>query len=289
MLENYSFVQKQRLEYIDFQLFFTGILSRQAIVNKFALGLAAASRDIALYKTQRPDNLYYDNAEKIYYASKSFMPLFEHDPQQSLFKLTHGISIGLSAYQDTQFPVTAPSALNVPNIAWVAKLTQAIVQGKAVKMIYTSLSSGSTAREFVPHNIVDNGLRWHVRGYDCKSESFRDFVITRIANVVLLNRALEDSETLLSDQQWLRLMPLQLVPHPHNVQYPTAIEMDFAMDNGVLEVSVRAAMAGYLLRRWNVDCTEEADLRGAEYQLYLRNRQTLYGAENLMLAPGYEE
>jgi hypothetical protein len=65
--------------------------------------------------------------------------------------------------------------------------------------------------------------------------------------------------------------------------------MDFAMDNGVLEVSVRAAMAGYLLRRWNVDCTEEADLRGAEYQLYLRNRQTLYGAENLMLAPGYEE
>jgi len=48
-------------------------------------------------------------------------------------------------------------------------------------------------------------------------------------------------------------------------------------------------MAGYLLRRWNVDCTEQGTLSGAEYQLYLRNRQTLYGAENLAIAPGYTQ
>ena len=46
-------------------------------------------------------------------------------------------------------------------------------------------------------------------------------------------------------------------------------------------------MAGYLLRRWNVDCTADAELVGAEYQLWLKNRKALFGAENLTIAPGY--
>jgi hypothetical protein len=59
------------------------------------------------------------------------------------------------------------------------------------------------------------------------------------------------------------------------------------MEKGMLEVNVRAAMAGYLLRRWNVDCSEKGSLSGPEYQLYLQNSQTLYGVENLAIAPGY--
>jgi hypothetical protein len=53
-----------------------------------------------------------------------------------------------------------------------------------------------------------------------------------------------------------RMMLLQLVAHPKNVQHPTEISMDYGMDNGILGLNVRAALAGYLLRRWNVDCTE---------------------------------
>jgi len=63
--------------------------------------------------------------------------------------------------------------------------------------------------------------------------------------------------------------------------------MDFCMVDGVLNINVRAAMASYLLRLWNVDCSEAASLLGPEYQLYLRNTQTLYGSGNLALAPGY--
>jgi hypothetical protein len=84
------------------------------------------------------------------------------------------------------------------------------------------------------------------------------------------------------------MVPLQIIPHPNNVKYPTAIKLDFGMEKGVLEVNVRAAMAGYLLRRWNVDCSENGSLSGPEYQLYLQNNQTLYGAENLAIAPGYQ-
>jgi len=54
-----------------------------------------------------------------------------------------------------------------------------------------------------------------------------------------------------------------------------------------LKVNVRAAVAGYVLRRWNVDCSEDHSMEGPEYHLWLKNRQALYGVENLVIAPGY--
>lgn len=283
-----NYAQKQRLAYIDFKLLFVGYVTRSEIVNHFELGLSAATRDINLYKEYAPGNMEYDNVQKRYFISSNFKPLFDHDPRKTLIKLAYQISDGFDAISDTLFPVESPSQLNVPDIFVVARLSQAIINNKPVNLIYTSLSSGSGTREFVPHSIVDNGLRWHVRGYDRKSRSFRDFVLTRISKVtVKTEQTVQLEEQQQEDHQWTRIMPLQLVPHPKNIQFPTAIEMDFGMRDGVLELNVRAAMVGYLLRRWNVDCTEEAILNGPEYQLYLRNRQTLYGAENLTIAPGY--
>ncbi|GGW75513.1 WYL domain-containing protein [Alteromonas halophila] len=283
-----SFAQKQRLAYIDFKLLFIGHVTRSEVVNYFGQGLSSASRDITLYKELRPQNMEYDSREKRYYQTPEFTPLVEHDAKKTLAKLANHISDGLDAIGDIDFPVEAPSQLNIPNIFIVARLIQATVNKKAISITYTSLSSGSGAREVVPHNIVDNGLRWHVRAFDRKSSSFRDFVITRISKVSLINAKVNQGEDKLHDYQWMRMMPLRLVPHPENIKHPTAIELDYSMNDGMLELNVRAAMAGYLLRRWNVDCTANASLRGAEYQLWLKNRQTLYGAENLTIAPGYE-
>ena len=286
MLDNISFAQRQRLAYIDFCLLFKGAIYRQDLINRCEVGLSAGSRDFNLYKELAPDNLDYDSSGKRYYQTAQFKPLFEHDAQRTLTKLANDISDGFDAIGDMHFPVEAPSSLNIPDIFIVAKLVQAILNNKAVSVIYTSLSSGSNARELVPHAIVDNGLRWHVRAYDRKSNSFRDFVLTRISKVTLKQSpaAEERSE---QDAEWHRMLPLQLVPHPKNVSFPTAIEMDYGMENSQLLINVRAAMAGYLLRRWNVDCTERATLKGAEYQLWLQNRFTLNNVENLAIAPGY--
>lgn len=284
-----GFSQKQRLAYIDFLLMFRGHFSRSDLTTRFEMGMANATRDISLYKELVPNNTQLDNPTKQYYQTKNFKPLFKHDAKKTLIKLANDITDGFDAIGDITFPVEAPSQLNVPDIFIVAKLVQAILNRKPVSIIYTSLSSGSNARELVPHSIIDNGLRWHVRGYDRKSKSFRDFVLTRISKVTLKSQNIEPHEDKLEDHQWMRMMPLQLVPHPKNVQYPTAIAMDYGMDNGILELNVRAALAGYLLRRWNVDCTLNAELSGGEYQLWLKNRQTLYGAENLAIAPGYQQ
>ena len=286
-IESLNFSQRQRLAYIDFKLMFVGYVTRTEIVTYFEKGLTSATRDINLYKELCPENMEYDSKEKKYFQAPKFKPLFTHDPRKTLVKLSNQITDGFEAIGDTTFPVEAPSQLNIPDIFIVAKLVQAVINEKPVSIIYTSLSSGSGAREIVPHSIVDNGLRWHVRAFDRKSNSFRDFVLTRITKVTIKGSEIQNEEEKLSDHQWMRMMPLQLVPHPHNVNHPTAIALDYGMEDGVLSLNVRAAMAGYLLRRWNVDCTADAELVGAEYQLWLKNRQTLFGAENLTIAPGY--
>jgi hypothetical protein len=287
-LEDISFSQKQRLAFIDFLLMFRGYFSRVDLTSKFEMGMANATRDIALYRELAPSNSDFDNSSKTYIQNKKFKPLFEYEPRKTLAKLANKISDGFDGVLEVSFPVEAPMQLNVPDINIVAKLVQAILNNKAISIIYTSLSSGSKAREIIPHTIVDNGLRWHVRAFDRNTDSFRDFVITRISKVTLLDKPIAEFEKEIEDNQWMRKMDLHLVPHPVNIKYPQAIELDYGMEKGLLKITVRAALVGYLLRRWNVDCTEDNSLSGGEYQLWLRNRQTLYGAENLAIAPGYK-
>jgi len=288
-IEKLTYAQKQRLSFIDFCLLFKGSINRKELTEKFEMGLANATRDLALYKELAPQNIDFNAKDRAYLQAKIFKPLFSYNSKQTLAKLANKISDGFDGVLEVAFPVDAPHQLNVPDIFIVAKIVQAILKGKAISIIYTSLSSGSKAREIVPHTIVDNGLRWHVRGYDRKSNSFRDFVITRISKVTIKDNEVETFEEEINDHQWVRMMSLAIVPHPNNVQFPQAIMMDYGMENGVLELKVRAALAGYLLRRWNIDCSKEAILQGGEYQLWLRNRITLYGAENLILAPGFDE
>ena len=158
-----------------------------------------------------------------------------------------------------------------------------------VTIQYRSLSSGFTEREIVPFCLVDNGLRWHVRAFDRRRNQFTDFVITRITNpVLLLESPIQNDERKGADNQWNRIVELELVTHPR-LDHKETIEIDYGMIKGVLEINVRAAVAGYLLRRWNVDCTAEAVLDGEEYHLWLRNRQALYGVNNLVIAPGFEQ
>ena len=154
MLDSISFAQKQRLAYIDFCLLFKGAIYRQDLINRFQVGLSAGSRDFNIYKELAPDNLSYDSREKRYFQTPQFKPVFEHDARRTLTKLANDISDGFDAIGDIHFPVEAPTSLNVPDIFIVARLVQAILNNKAVSVIYTSLSSGSNARELVPHSIV---------------------------------------------------------------------------------------------------------------------------------------
>jgi hypothetical protein len=88
------------------------------------------------------------------------------------------------------------------------------------------------------------------------------------------------------DIQWTRIVEVELVPHPDQPR-PEIIARDYGFTGGVLALKLRAATAGYMLRRWSVDCSPDHRLRGPEYRLWLKDHLALYGVKNALLAPGY--
>lgn len=286
LLEDISQAQKERLFHIDFKLRFLGLINRNDIVTRFGIKQAAATRDIALYKELAPNNLTYDTKAKTYFQTNTFKPLFEYTSSQALSALCLGLGDDSVSQPTSLIETDTPTTLNTPNLDVLAIITKAIFQSKSVKIEYRSLSSGLSKREIVPFALVDNGLRWHIRAFDRKSGNFRDFVLNRIAKPKLIDEHSPKEQRREADNQWNRIVEMHLVPHP-NLKHPETIEIEYGMKNGMLKIQVRAAVAGYLLRHWNIDCSEQHILTGPESHLWLQNRQTLYGVENLVIAPGY--
>ena len=280
--------QRDRLAFLELRLRFVGEFRRQDLVERFGIQAAAATRDIGQYKELGPRNLEYDTKRKVYVRADWFRPVFDFAASRVLTWLSQGFGDG-EPMRVRQLVACEGSELSINlDLEMLSVLTRAIHKKAAVEISYRALSSGLTTREIVPFALADNGQRWHVRAFDRRSGDFRDFVLTRIADARSVAGSVQEHETSDQDIQWNRIAEIELVPHPANVQHPDTIESEYGMENGALRMRVRAAMAGYLMRRWNVDCTEDHSLKGAEYHLWLRNRQALYGVTNLVLAPGYE-
>lgn len=287
-LSELSQTQKERLSHIDFRLMYLGVMQRNDLIQRFGMKEAAATRDIALYRKLAPENLIYNTKERAYFYNDNFAPLFEYTPERALAALSSGFGddyVGVRGR--AMIPCETPTQLNISQLNTLSVLTRAIYQNQVIKLNYFSLSSGASEREIVPFALVDNGLRWHVRAYDRKQQRFTDFVINRIADPIVIESNIEEHETQSADNQWNRIVELEIVPHP-SLKYPETIAMDYGMSNNKIQVNVRAAVAGYLLRRWNIDCSEQHSLVGDEYHLWLKNYPALYGVENLVIAPGYQ-
>ena len=284
-----SKTQLERLSFIDFRLYFLGDLRRADVANRFGTGPAAATRDIALYKEIAPDNLML-HADKVYRWTPAFVPLFEHEPQRVLTALSQGFGDGIGADLTPMVRCEIPSMLTTPKMSVLAPITRAIHRRMPVHLGYTSVESGHTERELVPLALVDIGIRWHLRAFDRRHQEFRDFVLTRMNNPTVIESGIvRHEETAECDVQWSRVIELELVPHPSHPR-PEIVRMDYEMPaDGVLRVKVRAANAGYMLRRWTVDCSPDHCLRGLEFALWLRDPLALYGASNAQLAPGYQD
>jgi predicted DNA-binding transcriptional regulator YafY len=169
----------------------------------------------------------------------------------------------------------------------LSQVTRAIYRHKVLEIKYLSLSSGYKTRRIAPHALVDNGKRWHVRAFDRENNRFSDFVINRIQSAHALCEDTAEHEHAKADDQWSQVVHMSLIPHP-KIIHQSAIEADYRMNGRRIEVSCRAAVAGYMLRRWGVDCSSDSSLNPEEYHLALQNIESLANAESAYLAPGYK-
>lgn len=287
-LQNLSQSQRERLAYIEFRLYFLGEARRQDLIQRFGIAPAVSTRDFAQYKEIYPNNISFNSKTKSYVISNSFSPAFEHVPERVLTALSQGFGDGVNPVGGALLACELPLVLNRPSMAALAPVTRAIHQQKAILLKYQSHTSGASKRQIVPFALVNDGLRWHVRAFDRKNQDFRDFVLTRMADTsVIEDNTVQKHELSSADIQWNRIVELDLVPHP-NQEHAEIIEGDFGMVGGVLHIKVRAAIAGYVLRQWIVDCTPKHSLKGKEYRLWLRNHLALYGVSSALFAPGYE-
>lgn len=294
-----SVKQRRRAIFIEFRALFLGEVSRKDVVDFFGVSPAAATRDLASYIRQLGGQIELDGTTKTYRPKPNFQPLFEHPIPQVLSALSSGYGLAQNQESISLIPAHVPRPISLPTWEILAPVTRAIAQRRVIEVEYFSYSSGGTQRELIPHALVNNGSRWHIRAYDRRRKEFNDFVLTRISRVEERPESkIGPDERSSEDIQWTRIVELELVPHPHQ-ERAEVTAMDFDMKDGVLKVRERAALAGYLLRQWNVDCSprhteksprEERDpakRRGDEIRLWLRNYLALYGVSSAKMAPGY--
>lgn len=278
--------QRERLWQIDFLARFRGYVTRQDLVDRFQIALSNATRDLTLYRELAPENLEYNTSDKTYCRSRRFQPLFTYDREHTLQALTQGQARGFDPFEQSVI-VESASNLNQPKLEILSCLSRAIYAGHPVQVEYVSTQTGAQQRVLVPHSLINTGLRWHVRAFCRNHQAFRDFVLTRFLQVVLNSSTTQEYELPVADADWNHEVELLLVPHP-KAAFRQAIELDYGLASGAsLSIKVRAALAGYLLRRWGVDCSDNACLSPKEYQLYLSNRKALTPITSLGIAPGF--
>lgn len=289
VLNDLNQTQRERLAYIEFRLYFLGEVGRADLRKRFGVAPAGATRDLALYKELFPDNIEFNTISKTYVIRESFKPAFEHIQERVLTALSQGFGDGVNPVAGALISCEMPMALIRPQIHVLAPVTRAIYMGKAVRLQYNSHTSGASEREIVPFAIATDGLRWHARAFDRKSQDFRDFVISRMNETkILVDGSVEKHEISACDNQWNRIVELALVPHPDR-NHPEITTNDFGMRDGVLNLKLRAAMAGYVLQQWHVDCSPDHSIKDEAFRLWLRDPLALYGVGSASFAPGYQK
>jgi hypothetical protein len=287
-LEELHQAQRERLCFIDFRLMFLGDIGRQDQVDKFDIANAVFTRDMATYREYAPDNCVLNHKHKHYEVSRGFKSIFEHDVHRVLYALSRGFGEGLNKVSTGYLQAEFPLRLNQPDLAVLAVISRAIHLKKVVHVSYLSFTSGASKRELVPYALVDSGNRWHVRAFDRKANQFRDFALNRISRPELNEGAIQELEHPQNDYQWLRMLTIELVPHPA-ARFPEFIERDYSMTDGKLVLNLRAAVAGYVLQQWNVDCSEDHSLEPTRYRLWLKHAdKVLYQVESALMAPGFK-
>ena len=284
--DDISQAQRERLAFIEFRLMFLGDVRRPDLIGRFGIAPAVATRDLAAYRDAAPTNIEFDGSRKVYVPTATFTPVFDHDPERVLSALSRGFGEGISKAPAGYLVCEFPLRLNQPPLQVIATIASAIHQKRSVRLFYHSLKTGKTKREIVPFALVDSGSRWHVRAFDRKSSEFRDLVLSRMDAPVLLDKDISPHEQPQEDIQWSRIVTLELVPHPSQPR-PEVVARDFGMKDGHLSLNVRAAIAGYVLQQWNVDCSSDHCLDPTRYRLCLKDALVLYGVSNAVLAPGY--
>lgn len=269
---------EQKLQFIEFRLFWEGHVNRGDLIDKFGISQNQASGDLNRYIALAPDNMVYDKSGKSYVRSSSFKPLFLKPDASQYLAQVRSVAEGIVAPEDAwignlpTFDATPSPARGIdPTV--LRSIVIAIRRREAVEVRYQSMSSPDPEwRWIAPHALAFDGFRWHARSFCEKSGEYRDFVISRIIDT-RQSRSTEMQAT--ADVAWDEIVALEIGPHPElSPNQKRVIELDYGMQNGRVVIPVRRALLYYALKRLGLD-TDPAARNPQDQQIVLINKDAI--------------
>lgn len=253
----------QRLEFIEFRLFWDGAIKRSDLMDRFGVSMQQASQDLAHYDRVATGNIAYDKKLKRFVAGEKFSPqIYQSNPDRYLIQL-RAIEEGIVDLGETNIGYQPPvGAMPVPHRRVDGRILRRIVQAirakECLSIHYHSMNRkrpDALWRDISPHAFSYDGLRWHVRGY-CHLESrFKDFVLSRFLNVGE-GKAAEIYP--IQDRDWREFFTIILVPNPELFEnQQKTVALDYNMTDNKLFLRIRKALLWYFEKRLRLDIQSE--------------------------------
>jgi predicted DNA-binding transcriptional regulator YafY len=271
---------EQRLEFIEFRLFWERVINRADIVEYFSVSVPQASKDLALYQERAPGNMEYDNRAKRYVAAEKFTLRFlEPDPYVYLSQLRSVAEGAVSSRESWIAELPSADVALTPkrgvDIEILRKVLDAVREGLSIDIFYQSMNAlrpDPTWRRMTPHAFGHDGFRWHVRAFCHLENKFKDFLLPRILNV----RG-KDKPGSTGDQDWLwnNYFDVKIGPHPsltENQKKVVAKDYGFGLGDGV--ITVRYAMLFYVLKRLGLLGDAERQSARTQHIVALNRKET---------------
>jgi hypothetical protein len=246
--------QRCRLEFIDFRLRWEGKLNRKDLETFFGISPQQATNDLAAYAQGDHDNLKYEPRLKAFVATPWFRPLYPATASRFYLNELLAVHAGLAHVGSTYIGwrpdvATMPAVGRLVDGEVLTAVLGAIRHRRMVNARY--LEVGKESMTFImvsPHGLAFDGRRWYVRVYCHVRKTFRDLVLSRIANAEVGSpSAAEFSE----DMLWHTELTITIAPRGSlSPGERMSVQHDYGMSDGRLELSSRHAMLartlGYL-------------------------------------------
>ncbi|WP_135451225.1 WYL domain-containing protein [Tabrizicola caldifontis] len=269
---------EQRLEFIEFRLFWEGHVNRSDLMDQFGVSVNQASTDLNRYIGMAPDNMFYDKSARTYVRGSGFRPQF-HEPDASRYLAQlRSVADGILDRDDSWIAdlppyAAAPTPVRGVDPVTLRSVVTAIRSAEAIEVKYQSLSSPEPRwRWIAPHAIAFDGFRWHTRAFCLTDDCFKDFLLSRIIDI---RGSRESATSADEDRDWHSEVTLEVGPHPDlSETQAKVIALDYGMRGGKAKIKVRRALLYYALRRLGLD-TNPAARKPQDQQIILLNRDEI--------------
>lgn len=241
--------EHKRFAFIELMLIWEGSVTASNVSAQFELHEKLSAQIIKHYKNLYPKNIEFSTELNGYKCAANMRAQFTDG---SLHDYVNIIAIESNITQ-----LGMPSRNLRPKL--IRPILMAIREQRRLKIEYASVNTPQfSSRVIQPHNLVFDGLRWHVRAYCENNQAYRDFVLSRLSDQ-------QPSELLdaahhydLQDEDWQTQLKVEIMPDPRLDQNRARIiALDYDMELGEQGYSkvilVRAALLMYFLQRLNLN------------------------------------